>query len=216
MTIYSDSYIPVPTYHSPIDIVTDNDEITVDGVMGTIQEVADNVEYVRQAIGTFEGQHKLTLAGVASRAGIWGYACVHDGSAYESGLVQDVVSGSVALHVEVPIDLPPGTVISNIKAWFYGKFLSASHSSLPAVLPGIKLFSVDDYHGTTTLIADGGPISPADATDYNTGGNESSIAGPYALVAGKKYFIRIEGESGADSVASACRCTGIEMTRVGP
>lgn len=101
----------------------------------------------------------------------------------------------------VPLKLPDGATITGLKMWLQG---GAGHGALPANLPTVQLVESTLATGTTTNLATL-TDAPVNVAAYEAVHVLSGAVGgsPVVAAATKRYYARVNGESGANSLNPA-------------
>lgn len=110
----------------------------------------------------------------------------------------------------LPIRLQSGDTLNSVTVRVDGAGGGATHVGLPATLPAVEVFRVNSSTGAATSIA--GPTTDASAS---LGAYESdhdiTLSSIAETAAGARYFVEIQGESGANAVNDALQLIGVSF-----
>lgn len=200
--------VPANGPWATINIPADGEAVSSASVLGYMQVVANELEFLRRRLpGASAPANLLTVGKPAGESVIklastvWAVSLPTGpaGAVSTLGLI-GVSSTEPAL---ISLDgLIPGAILRNFKAWFRG----GVHAGLPAVMPKIELvkFSPSGVVGInatpTYTVVDTMVDASANTAAYQPGHIVTkAIAAPPTVGADEQWGIRIYGESGANS-----------------
>lgn len=191
---------------TPLQIPSDGEGISSASVLAYVQEIANRLELIRnRAPGLTASGSPITLPVTAGDAIL--LAASTNWRKDSSNTLAPVVTNlavSATETVLLPLrGLVPGQVVQSMGVLIRG---AAGHAALPAAMPTMALTRVD------LTAAVGGAADPTNATVTGTGDASANTAayqvnhlittggGGHVVLANNLYFLRVLGESGANSL----------------
>jgi hypothetical protein len=183
----------------------------------TAQDLLNKITYLAN---TLPGVGDTVIQEVELSAGVqlgtdthwwWGNNGNATGSSGGLSWVQTNVGGARALAFSIRV--PPRGTIKAFRARLRGNVGSGTfHSALPATMPVLQLLR-SPANGSAFAIVDTITDASANVAAYDGAHNlEKTLSSPHTIVAGDTYYLRLLGETGSDSLASALAIFGATVT----
>jgi hypothetical protein len=181
----------------------------------SLQRLQDNAQYLkRHLMGTSSIELPIAKCGVSQGTTLgqerWGYDVT---SSNPGGWVQGSITGNLRVHFE--LDAPAGTTITSVSANVMGAWASNVHAALPASMPQLTMQEIDSGGNASTILS---AVTDSSATKaaYEASHSIDATGLSITTVAGRRYFVTVTGESGANSVAQALVVRGISVAKTDP
>jgi len=195
-------YTPQPVWDEDINEVADGDEPNASNFNLAPEAIADRTEYLKDAIGWRQAILPAAVVGITV-----GTEWSAFGEVVPLAYLQNDTTDDPLI---LKLDLPRLGRMTAIAVSINGDGGGVGHASLPAVKPRVKVISI---HLQTHVQADETawvPDTPANLAAYEVPHEFGDVLDTL-IDEDKQYFLRIEGENGANSVAEALTVVGARV-----
>jgi hypothetical protein len=193
----------------------------------TASVVATGIEWAQSSDGAFD-------PGVAKIVELWDVVHRHEpppvpqvkrlaNRKFYQHIDTDPSRGLIKLEgPDLAIDLggiPPGVTLTDVKVWLVGG-TGATHSAMPATKPKASFYRKTPAlggsdAGATSLLAGPTTDGSANVAAYEVLHVITFTPGLVVLTSGR-YYVMVEGETGANSVAAALQIVGVSASWTAP
>ena len=201
------TYSGSPTNHPSIDVPEGTDVVNIADVTAALEKLRDGAEFTRlngnatvAAVNRCLPLMNAVIDTTIAAAPYWYFT--------NRVVIQGDTTGAAVLWLE--LDLPAGVTITQLLLTVDGNGGGANHSSLPATLPAVSLIIVNPNSGAA-FTTDTQSDTSANLAAYEAA-HFIQLDVTRVVAADRRHLIKIQGETGANSVAASLALFGLQIS----